>query len=225
MSNLHRFLVAAAVICFVSTHLFEASGGRVLNQVTHDLVLQSVQKGEPTPPSDHNGCTHITGSNDPRCINGQAFAGRVRAPPRLQPERMVGQIAPDSRNHLFADWQFVKQIWKQILITCKHYHRYGFAASLERRILHHFLVIAAVILLASNHLYEASGRILNNDELLLQSVQKAKGVPTPPSRHNGCTHIPGRKDPPCIRQRAFAGHATAPSGQQPIPMVPFHAAA
>ncbi|KAK8506173.1 hypothetical protein V6N12_074223 [Hibiscus sabdariffa] len=169
MSNLHRFLVAAAVICFVSTHLFEASGGRVLNQVTHDLVLQSVQKGEPTPPSDHNGCTHITGSNDPRCINGQAFAGRVRAPPRLQPE--------------------------------------------------------PVILLASNHLYEASGRILNNDELLLQSVQKAKGVPTPPSRHNGCTHIPGRKDPPCIRQRAFAGHATAPSGQQPIPMVPFHAAA
>ncbi|KAK8654223.1 hypothetical protein V6N13_128195 [Hibiscus sabdariffa] len=89
MSSLHRFLVAAAVICFVSTHLFEASGGRVLNQVTHDLVLQSVQKGVPTPPSDHSGCTHISGSNDLRCINGLAFAGRVMAPPRLQPERMV----------------------------------------------------------------------------------------------------------------------------------------
>ncbi|KAG8489653.1 hypothetical protein CXB51_017678 [Gossypium anomalum] len=79
MSNLH-FLVTAAVIFLVSTHLYEASG-RVLNG--YDLVLQSVQKGEPTPPSEHNGCTNIPGSNGPPCINQKAFAGRVMAPPRL----------------------------------------------------------------------------------------------------------------------------------------------
>ncbi|MBA0788122.1 hypothetical protein Gotri_027511 [Gossypium trilobum] len=73
MSNLH-FLVTAAVIFLVSTHLYEASG-RVLNG--YDLVLQSVQKGEPTPPSEHNGCTNIPGSNGPPCTNQKAFAGRL----------------------------------------------------------------------------------------------------------------------------------------------------
>ncbi|MBA0846622.1 hypothetical protein Goshw_004726 [Gossypium schwendimanii] len=72
MSNLH-FLVTAAVIFLVSTHLYEASG-RVLNG--YDLVLQSVQKGEPTP-SEHNGCTNIPGSNGPPCTNQKAFAGRA----------------------------------------------------------------------------------------------------------------------------------------------------
>ncbi|KAE8686362.1 Detected protein of unknown function [Hibiscus syriacus] len=92
------------------------------------------------------------------------------------------------------------------------------------KILHHFLVIAAVIFLVSNRLEDVSGRILNKNDLMLQAVQKAKGVPTPPSGHNGCTHIPGRRSPPCIGQRAFAGHVTAPSGLQPVPVVPFHVA-
>ncbi|KAE8685372.1 hypothetical protein F3Y22_tig00111099pilonHSYRG00266 [Hibiscus syriacus] len=91
------------------------------------------------------------------------------------------------------------------------------------RNLHHFLVTAAVIFLVSNHPYVAWGRILNKDGLVLQSVQK--GIPTPPSEHSGCTHIPGRTGPPCIGQRAFASHVMSPPVLQPDRMVPFHASA
>ncbi|MBA0846335.1 hypothetical protein Goshw_000659 [Gossypium schwendimanii] len=75
-----------------------------------------------------------------------------------------------------------------------------------------FLVTAAVIFLVSNHPFEASGRVLNEYDIILQSVQK--GVPAPRG-HNGCTNIPGRNDPPCINQRGFAGHvgsSTAATG-------------
>ncbi|TYH11306.1 hypothetical protein ES288_A07G247800v1 [Gossypium darwinii] len=85
-----------------------------------------------------------------------------------------------------------------------------------------FLVTAAVIFLVSNHPFEASGRVLNEYELILQSVQK--GVPAP-GGHNGCTNVPGRNDPPCINQRGFAGHVMAPTRLQPDQMVPFNAAA
>ncbi|KAB2075547.1 hypothetical protein ERO13_A07G210600v2 [Gossypium hirsutum] len=85
-----------------------------------------------------------------------------------------------------------------------------------------FLVTAAVIFLVSNHPFEASGRVLNEYELILQSVQK--GVPAP-GGHNGCTNVPGRNDPPCINQRGFAGHVMAPPRLQPDQMVPFNAAA
>ncbi|KAL4369399.1 hypothetical protein GQ457_05G003180 [Hibiscus cannabinus] len=88
MSNLHRFLVTAAVIFLLSTHRYEVSG-RVLTEGYRGLVLQSAQKGVPTPPSDHNGCTHIPERNGPPCIGGRAFSGHVTAPPRLQPDRMA----------------------------------------------------------------------------------------------------------------------------------------
>ncbi|KAK8654222.1 hypothetical protein V6N13_128194 [Hibiscus sabdariffa] len=88
MSNLQRFLVTAAVIFLLSTHRYEVSG-RVLTEGYRGLVLQSAQKGVPTPPSDHNGCTHIPERNGPPCIGGRAFSGHVMTPPRLQPDRMA----------------------------------------------------------------------------------------------------------------------------------------
>ncbi|KAE8685536.1 hypothetical protein F3Y22_tig00111096pilonHSYRG00159 [Hibiscus syriacus] len=87
--------------------------------------------------------------------------------------------------------------------------------------LHHFLVIAAVIFLVGNRLDDVSGRIINKNDLMLRAVQKAKGVHTPPSGHNGCTHIPGSRGSPCINQGAFTGHVMAPSGLQPVPVVPL----
>ena len=84
MRSLHLFLVTAAVIFFVSTH---SQASRVLNE--HVLVLQSLQKGPPTP-SGHNGCTNIPGRGGPPCTSQRTFAGHVMAPSRrLQPDKMV----------------------------------------------------------------------------------------------------------------------------------------
>ncbi|KAE8685537.1 hypothetical protein F3Y22_tig00111096pilonHSYRG00160 [Hibiscus syriacus] len=76
MSNLRPFLVMATLFFLVCTRPYDASG-RVLNEGYRDLLLQSAQKGEPIPPSDHSGCTHIPGRNGPPCIDGRAFAGHV----------------------------------------------------------------------------------------------------------------------------------------------------
>ncbi|MBA0758553.1 hypothetical protein Gotri_021536, partial [Gossypium trilobum] len=53
------------------------------------------------------------------------------------------------------------------------------------RNLQHFLVTTAVIFLVSNHPFEASGRVLKEYDIILQSVQK--GVPAP-GGHNSCTN-------------------------------------
>ncbi|XVF71955.1 hypothetical protein PTKIN_Ptkin12aG0081700 [Pterospermum kingtungense] len=93
------------------------------------------------------------------------------------------------------------------------------------RCLRLFLVTAAVILLVSTHPCQAS-RALNEDVLVLESLQKG---PVTPSGPNGCTHIPGRSGPPCTNHRAFAGHVMAPPTprrqQVPDQMVLFTAAA
>ena len=90
------------------------------------------------------------------------------------------------------------------------------------RCLHLFLVTAAVIFLVSTHPCQAS-RVLNEDVLVLQSLQKG---PVSPTGHNGCTNIPGRGGPPCTNQMTFAGHVMDPPRRlQPDQMVPFSSAA
>ncbi|KAG4139805.1 hypothetical protein ERO13_D07G216700v2 [Gossypium hirsutum] len=90
------------------------------------------------------------------------------------------------------------------------------------RNLQHFIVTTAVIFLVSNHPFEASGRVLKEYDIILQSVQK--GVPAP-GGHNSCTNIPRRNDPPCINQMGFAGHVMAPPRLQPDQRIPFNTAA
>ncbi|EOX94529.1 Uncharacterized protein TCM_004138 [Theobroma cacao] len=87
--------------------------------------------------------------------------------------------------------------------------------------LHLFVFVTAVNFLLSTHPCEAS-RLLNEDVLVLQSLQKG---PVPPSGRNGCTNIPGRGGPPCTSHRAFAGHIMAPPRLQPDHMSLFRAAA
>ncbi|OMP09313.1 hypothetical protein COLO4_05588 [Corchorus olitorius] len=87
--------------------------------------------------------------------------------------------------------------------------------------------IAAVLifLVSCSHPCEAS-RVLSEDVLVLQSLQKG---PVPPSGHNGCTNVPGGGGPPCISGMNFAGRLMPPpppSSLQPDPhhqiqMVPF----
>ncbi|KAK8717496.1 hypothetical protein V6N13_044764 [Hibiscus sabdariffa] len=89
MSDLRHFLVTATLVFLVSTHPYEASARVVKEGYGHDLVLQSLQRAKPTPPSQPNGCTSIPGTSGPPCIGGRAFAGHVMAPPPLRPDQMI----------------------------------------------------------------------------------------------------------------------------------------
>ncbi|OMO78432.1 hypothetical protein CCACVL1_14387 [Corchorus capsularis] len=94
---------------------------------------------------------------------------------------------------------------------------------------HLFLLVSIgavlIFLVSCSHPCEAS-RVLSEDVLVLQSLQKG---PVPPSGHNGCTNVPGGGGPPCISGMNFAAGRLMPppppSRLQPpndqIQMVPF----